>query len=424
MKIAVIGGGSTYTPELIEGFIELAGAWGLEEVSLMDIDAARLEAVGGFIQRMVAADQGTFRVTLTTDLEQAVSGAGFVITQIRVDGQPARHEDIQLGLRYDLIGQETTGVGGFAKAMRTIPPMLDICQAIQKHARDAWLINFTNPSGLVTEAVYKHSSVRVIGLCNNPINFRMGMAAAFQAEPAEIDLDYVGLNHLSWIRKVKVRGEDMISTLLELASDIEGPANVEDLEFPPMMFKALGMIPSPYLRYYYQTEAMLETLKAKPRSRAEEVMEIENELLEIYRDPAENRKPVMLERRGGTFYSKAAVELIDSLYNDLGHYHIVNVPNDGIIDGLPQDSIIETTCVVDGNGAQPLPLGKLEPEIMGLIRVVKAYEQLTIQAAVNNDYSKAYLALVTHPLGPDADVAEQLLDEIISTHQLQLIKPA
>jgi 6-phospho-beta-glucosidase len=416
MKITVIGGGSSYTPELFSGLIDRASSLDLAEVHLHDIDKERLDVVAGFCSRMAAAAKADFTLKATGDLAEAVSGASFVVTQIRVGGNAARKQDELLGMRHGLIGQETTGVGGFAKAMRTIPAMLEICGAIEKESPGAWLINFTNPSGIITEAVLKHSGVKAIGLCNIPVTFHIEMAKALSAKREEVEIESVGLNHLSWVRGIKVGGDDVFDKVLEWAGSAGRPANIEELDYPPEFLKALRMIPMHYLHYFYQTRKMLEAQKTRDKTRAMEVMEIESELMDIYCDESADEKPEMLSRRGGAHYSLAALELIEGIHFDKGDVQVVDVMNNATIPGLPDDAVIETSCRIGREGGRPLPVREPEPVIMGLIRSVKAYEELTVQAAVEKSYEKALLALAVHPLGPDADHAKEVLEDIIATH--------
>jgi 6-phospho-beta-glucosidase len=420
VKVAVIGGGSTYTPELIEGLIAHREDLGLSEVALMDIEPERLGIVGDFCRRMVAHAGAGFRVEVTTERSSALDGSGFVLTQIRVGGQAGRHKDIQLGLRHGLVGQETTGVGGFAKALRTVPVILDICKDMETLCPDAWLINFTNPSGLVTEAILKHGRQRAIGLCNNPINLKIDVAGYLGVEPGQVELDYIGLNHLSWVRRILVDGKDVLPQILEAVTGAGRPANIpEELDYPPGFIQALGMIPSSYLRYYYLTRQMLAELQAKKKSRAEEVMEVEDELMEIYRDPKAKEKPAALAKRGGANYSRAAFELIRAIHLDLGETHVVNVRNQGTIACLPPDCAVEIACRVGAAGADPLPLDPPGPEIRGLMQHVKAYEEMAVQAAVTKSRRAAILALCAHPLVADAKLSEILVKEIENDHGIR-----
>ncbi|MFC1654346.1 6-phospho-beta-glucosidase [Myxococcota bacterium] len=420
MKVAVIGGGSTYTPELIEGLIAHRDDLGLAEVALMDIEPERLAVVGDFCRRMVEHSGAGFRVAVTTDRGAALDQASFVLTQIRVGGQPGRHKDIQLGLRHGLVGQETTGVGGFAKALRTVPVILDICKEMEARCPQAWLINFTNPSGLVTEAILKHGRERAIGLCNNPINLKIDVAKYLGVKPEQVQLDYIGLNHLSWVRRILVDGKDVLPQALEAVTGAGRPANIpEELDYPPGFLKSLGMIPSSYLRYYYLTRQAVAELQAKTKSRAEEVMEVEEELMAVYRDSNAHEKPAALSKRGGANYSRAAFELIRAIHLDLSEIHVVNTRNQSTITCLPPDCAVEVACRVDAAGADPLPLDPPGPQIRGLIQHVKAYEELAVQAAVSRSRRVAILALSTHPLVADVELSETLVQEIENDHGIQ-----
>ena len=417
MKVAVIGGGSTYTPELVDGLIASAAELGLTELVLMDVDQERLDVVGRFCDRMCSHAQAAFRFGSTTDLDAAIADAAFVLTQIRVGGQAGRHKDIQLGLRHGLIGQETTGVGGFAKALRTIPVIVDLCHRMEQLCRHAWLINFTNPSGLVTEAALKQGRDKVIGLCNIPITLKMDAARLLGVDASRLELDYIGLNHLSWVRRILVDGTDVLPEALATLTGVGRPANLpEELDYPGAFLRALGAIPNSYLNYYYRTRRALSELEAKPKSRAQEVMQVEQALLERYRDPNLVSKPAELEKRGGAYYSTAAVDLMRSLVVGDQATHVVNIKNAATIPCLPPECVVEVACRVDASGAHPLPLAPPEPQIRGLMQHVKAYEELTVEAVAARSREKALLALVTHPLVADPDLALALLDEIATEH--------
>ncbi len=419
MRICVIGGGSTYTPELIEGFIDHAQELGLKEVWLHDVDPLRLEIVGGLVKRMVAAKGDPFTVDLTTDRKAAITGSSFVLTQLRVGGQLARHDDTISCLKEDVIGQETTGAGGFAKALRTIPVMLDICEDIKKYAKDAWLINFTNPAGIITEAVLKYGGVKVIGLCNVPIGMKMNIARNYNVGHEEVDLDYVGLNHLAWVRRVWIRGEEKTEEVLQ--QERAQMANIPAFDVGVDYISALKMIPCSYLNYFYLTSETLAHLKTKEKTRAQEVMEIEEALLETYKSLDLKEKPKELEKRGGAFYSLVALSLVKDIHLNAGTKHIVNVRNNGAIEGLPRDSVVEVTALVDKRGAHPTTSGSLHPSILGLVQKVKAYEELTVEAAVNKDYQTALLALSMNPLVDSVHKAKRLLTRFNEHHNLGLV---
>ncbi|MCC6156876.1 MAG: 6-phospho-beta-glucosidase [Deltaproteobacteria bacterium] len=419
MKIGIIGGGSTYTPELIEGLIGRAGAIGLAEVVLMDNDPERLAIVGEFAKRMVTHAAAPFRVVLTAKRAEALDGASFVLTQFRVGHQQARHQDELLGLRHSLIGQETTGIGGMAKALRTLPVIFDICDEMDRLAPGAWLLNFTNPSGLVTEGILNHTPVkRAIGLCNVPIDMKMTVAKFFGVDESEIDMEFVGLNHLGWIRRVAIKGEDITARVLEFLASDQGPANIPDVDYKPELIRALGAVPLYYNRYYYNTERVLAQLQAKPKTRAEEVIDIENKLLAKYADPKQVTKPPELDERGGAYYSKIAVQLIEAIANDTGDEMVVNTQNRGAIPDLPATSVVEITARIGKDGATPRHVAPLEPSVRALIQRAKAYEELTVEAAKTRSYDAALRAIFTNPLGPTADRAKPVLDDLLATNAL------
>lgn len=421
MKITIVGAGSTYSPELAEGLIQEAGELSLKELYLYDIDENRLSIVGGLVQRMVKAKGDPFNVTLTLDRREAIQGADFVLTQIRVGGQEARHLDTKICLAEGLIGQETTGPVGFSKAMRTIPVILDICSDIRAHAPNAVLINFTNPAGIVTEAVMKYGGgVKVIGLCNVPFGMRAAAAEAYGVPVKDVEVDYVGLNHLAWIRKILINGEDKTLELVQKSS--AKPANIPQLAINEEFQVALGMSPNSYLNYFYIQDEMIEHLKEQPKTRAQVVSELEATLLEQYKNPELNIKPKELEKRGGAHYSTVAISLVKDIYYNAGTKHIVNVKNNGALPELPCDAVIEVPAIIDSQGATPLVIGKLEPQIRGLIQHVKAYEELTVEAAVSKNYNQALLALTTNPLVTSVNKAKRILDRFNEEHNLQLVR--
>lgn len=417
MKICVVGGGSSYTPELIEGFIEYWDELPIKTISLMDIDLRKLNIVGDLARRMVEAASVEISIETTTDQSQAIEGASFVINQIRVGGLAARTLDEKIPLKYGVIGQETTGPGGFAKALRTIPIALKIARMIETLAPEAYLINFTNPAGLITEALIKYSSIPVIGLCNLPIGAKMRIAEQLNIDPDNLQLDWVGLNHLNWIRGAAVEGEDVWDEVFEAALEEAYETGGDGWTFSPDLLENLGVIPCGYLNYYYSHNQMLAKQRKTPKTRGEEVQEIEDQLMELYQDPKLREKPPLLEQRGGAYYSKAAVSLISSLRNNKNKIHIVNTVNNGAIPDLPSEAVVEVGCKINGTGAHPQPTRPLPPEIRGLVQVVKAYEELTIDAGVDGDRRKALQALMAHPLVPSYDIARGLLGEILKTHQ-------
>ena len=420
LKICVIGAGSSYTPELVEGVLAYRDSLPAGELALMDIDERKLGIVGALAQRMVSAAQAGIRLTLHTDRRAALEGADFVVSQIRVGGLAARTLDEKIPLQFGTIGQETTGPGGFAKALRTIPVALSIAQDLQALAPGAFLINFTNPSGLVTEALHRYTAVKAIGLCNLPIGVEMRLAQAFQVERSRVRLDWAGLNHLNWIRGAEIAGRDCWEEVFR--REVEDARQSEDdgSDFSPALLEALGMIPCGYLNYFYNRDRALERLIRAPRTRGEEVQEIEDQLLKLYQDPDLHEKPALLEKRGGAFYSTAAVSLIDAIANDRGGVHIVNVPNRGAVPDLPEDAVVEIACQVGKDGARPLPIRPLPDSIRGLVQAVKAYELLAVKAGAEGDRQAALQALLAHPLVPSFDAARGLLDALLEAHRAYL----
>lgn len=404
MRVCVIGGGSVYTPELVEGFISRPGL-PVREIVLMDVDEGRLRVVGGLAQRMVQAAGAGIKISLTTELGEALEGAKYVIAQLRVGGTPARIQDERIPLRFGIVGQETTGPGGFSCALRTIPVMLKIAEEIEKLAPDALLVNFTNPAGLVTEALLRHTRARAVGLCNVPLGMRHMIAGWLEESPQDLELFYSGLNHLSWVFGVRARGKDLTEKALSCAVE---RARKGDFPFSPELVEVLGAIPSYYLRYYYHHDEVLEKQLRAGRTRGEEVLELEAELLRLYAESSLAQKPELLGRRGGARYSQAAVGLISALHHGNGEVHILNVRNDGAIPDLPDDCVVEVPARVGREGIEPLPQGPLPPGVRGLVQAVKAYEELTVKAAVEGDARAALQALLAHPLVPSFSVAKGL----------------
>ncbi|MER7276549.1 6-phospho-beta-glucosidase [Dactylosporangium sp. NPDC000244] len=405
MKIAVVGGGSTYTPELVDGFARLAPF--ASEIVLLDPAADRLAVVGAFARRILSAQGSRTTLRWTSDVDDALAGASTVVIQLRVGGQQARISDETFPLACDCVGQETTGAGGFAKALRTVPVVLDIARRADP---GAWIVNFTNPVGIVTRALLDDGH-KAAGLCNVAIGFQRRWAAALGVDPSAVTLDHVGLNHLTWERAVYVDGTDRLPALLD--SSLEEIA--AGVQIPPAVVRALGYVPSYYLRYFYSHDEVVAAERHEP-TRGERVLEIERELLSMYADPSLDRKPDLLGQRGGAFYSEAAVGLIASLHDDDGGVHAVNVRNRGFFPFLPGDAVIETTCRVGAAGATPVPAPPLPAHLAGLISGVSAYEDLAVQAAVRGGRDRVYRALLTHPLVAQHDKAERLTDDLLAAN--------
>jgi 6-phospho-beta-glucosidase len=403
MKVAVVGGGSTYTPELVSGLSRLD----VSEFVLHDIDAERRAVVGGLARRMLDRQGYAGSLDVTDELDRAVAGADFVLLQIRVGGQEARLADETFPLPCGCIGQETTGAGGLAKALRTVPVILEIAERVRESS-DAWIVDFTNPVGIVTRALLDHGH-RAIGLCNVAIGFQRRWAAGLGVEPSRVVVDQVGLNHLTWVRRVLFDGRDVLPEILAE----HGGEIARDLGLPRRVLDELGVVPSYYLRYFYaHDEVLREQLDGVPR--AQTVAEIERELLQLYRDPTLVEKPALLEQRGGAFYSEAALGLVASLVSDDGAVHEVDVRNMGTLTGLADDDVVEVPARVTSAGAVPLEQPALAPELLGLAQHVAAYERLALRAALSREPVDVKKALLAHPLIGQYAVAEQLLESMVT----------
>ena len=417
-KITVIGGGSTYTPELIDGFIQHETDLQVNEIALYDIDEERLNVVGGMAQRQVKYAELDTKVTLNLDRPKAVDGAKFVLSSMRIGHMAARILDEKIPLKYNVIGQETTGPGGTFKAFRTIPVTLDIARDMEKYAPDAWYINFTNPSGIMTEAILKHTNLNVVGLCNNPINTIAAMAEAFHVKPKDVFLEWMGLNHVNWVRKVYIKGEDVTQQLID---NLEKMMDIEEMpKIDPDLVRTLGVLPTYYLQYYYFHPQRLAEAKAAEKSRGEVVLEVEKELLKKYADPSVLVKPPELAQRGGARYSEAAVNLIMSLMLDRRDVQIVVARNGTSIPDLDPDVSVEVPCVVGAHGVTPLSMGRFPESIRALCQQAKSWESATVKAAVSGSRRDAYLAMLQNPLVPDYFTAVKLVDEMLEAHKQYL----
>ncbi|MFE3581644.1 6-phospho-beta-glucosidase [Streptomyces vinaceus] len=421
MKLAVVGGGSTYTPELIDGFARLRDTLPIGELVLIDPATERLELIGALARRIFAKQGHPGRVTTTADLDGGVEGADAVLLQLRIGGQAARLQDETWPLECGCVGQETTGAGGLAKALRTVPVVLDIAERVRRANPDAWIIDFTNPVGIVTRALLR-AGHKAVGLCNVAIGFQRKFAALLDLAPSDIHLDHVGLNHLTWelgVRKGGPDGEDLLPGLLAE----HGAAVAEDLRLPRAVLDRLGVVPSYYLRYFYAHDAVVRELGGKP-SRAAEVAAMEKELLALYADPALDEKPELLAKRGGAFYSEAAVDLAAALLGDggpgPGSVQVVNTLNNGTLPFLPDDAVIEVQARVDRSGPVPLAAARLDPLYAGLVAHVTAYEDLALDAAVRGGRERVFKALLAHPLVGQFDLAEGLTDRLLAHNKEHL----
>ncbi|MFF8943125.1 6-phospho-beta-glucosidase [Streptomyces sp. NPDC014864] len=418
MKLTVVGGGSTYTPELVDGFARLRDTLPVEELVLVDPAADRLESVGGLARRILARQGHVARIVTTSDLDAGVDGADAVLLQLRVGGQAARERDETWPLECGCVGQETTGAGGLAKALRTVPVVLDIAERIRRTNPRAWVIDFTNPVGIVTRALLR-AGHRAVGLCNVAIGLQRKFAALLGLSPADVHLDHLGLNHLTWETGVRLggpEGEDVLPGLLAG----HGDRIAEDLRLPRTLLDRLGVVPSYYLRYYYAHDQVVDELRTKP-SRAAEVAAMERQLLEMYGDPALDEKPALLAGRGGAYYSEAAVDLAAALLGGGGSpYQVVNAPNRGTLPFLPDDAVIEVQAAVGPKGAAPLPVPAVDPLYAGLMAHVTAYEDLALEAALRGGRDRVFRALLAHPLIGQYALAETLTDRLIAHNREHL----
>ncbi|MCX4908629.1 6-phospho-beta-glucosidase [Streptomyces sp. NBC_00878] len=418
MKLAVVGGGSTYTPELIDGFARLRDTLPIEELVLVDPALDRLELVGGLARRIFAKQGHPGRVTTTDDLDAGVEGADAVLLQLRVGGQAARNEDETWPLECGCVGQETTGAGGLAKALRTVPVVLDIAERVRRANPDAWIIDFTNPVGIVTRALLQ-AGHKAVGLCNVAIGFQRRFAGMLGVNPTDVHLNHVGLNHLTWETGVRLGGPEGENLLPKLLAE-HGDALADTLRMPRDILDRLGVVPSYYLRYFYAHDEVVRELGTKP-SRAAEVAEMERELLKMYGDPELDEKPELLAKRGGAYYSEAAVDLAASLLGGGGStYQVVNTYNRGTLPFLPDDAVIEVQAAVGHAGATPLPVGPVDPLYAGLMANVTAYEDLALEAALRGGRERVFRALLAHPLVGQYAYAEGLTDRLIAHNREHL----
>ncbi|MEU0588805.1 6-phospho-beta-glucosidase [Streptomyces sp. NPDC006132] len=418
MKLTVVGGGSTYTPELVDGFARLRDTLPVGELVLMDPAEDRLALVGGLARRILARQGHPGRITTTTDLDEAVDGADAVLLQLRVGGQAARRQDETWPLECGCVGQETTGAGGLAKALRTVPVVLDIADRVRRTNPRAWILDFTNPVGIVTRALLQ-AGHKAIGLCNVAIGLQRTFARLLDVAPTDLHLDHVGLNHLTWETAVRLggpEGEDVLPKLLTA----HGDTIATDLRLPRPLLDTLGTIPSYYLRYYYAHDEVVRDLSTKP-SRAAEVADIERRLLEMYANPALDEKPDLLAKRGGAYYSEAAVDLAASLLGNTGTpYQVVNTHNNGTLPFLPDDAVIEVQAAVSAKGASPLPVRPVDPLYAGLMANVTAYEHLALEAALHGGRDRVFRALLAHPLIGQYAYAETLTDRLVAHNREHL----
>lgn len=416
MKICIIGAGSTYTPELIEGIINKRETLPVDQLYLMDIDERKLNIVGGLCSRMVEAAGLNCKVVLTMNYEEALKDAEFVLAQIRVGKLPARAKDEKIPLKYGLIGQETCGMGGMFKGFRTIPVMLNIVKLMEKCCPNAWLINFSNPSGLIAQALLNHTNVKMMGLCNVPINMIDGIKRRLNLPNAKVE--YIGLNHFTYVTSIEDGGKDYLNEALEQGVNSEAMKNIPASGFSAEQIKAIGGIPSSYLEYYYLKDSKLEKLRKAEKTRAEVCMELEEQLLDLYKDASLHVKPEQLSKRGGARYSEVAVNLVNAIYNDLQEVHVVNVLNNGALDFLQDNDAVEIQAIVGKDGAKPIKATHVNSDhIKEYIQAIKAYERHAVAAAITGSREEAIKAMIMNPLMNDLNTSIACFEEMLEAHK-------
>lgn len=428
LKLVIIGGGSSYTPEIIEGIIRRHQSFPVTDIVLVDVKEGKekLEIVGELSKRMIEKQQLSINLSWTLDRKMALRGADFVSTQIRVGGLAAREKDERIPLRHGFIGQETNGAGGIFKALRTIPVMMELAEDVHSICPEAWIVNFTNPAGIITETLLKHSPhKKVIGVCNIPFNMRQSTAEILSVNPDTVQIEFVGMNHFVFGSKVNVSGKDRTAEVLEkLRQGLDySPANIVNLGWSKTFIEAVGLLPNPYHQYYFQTKEVLKKdMKAfkENGTRAEVVQQLETSLFNIYRDPDLREKPKQLEERGGAFYSDVACSLMDSIYNNRRDVQTVNTMNNGAIPDLPHDAVIEVNAIITGDGPKPIAVGQLPAQVKGMIYEMKAFEELVIRAGLTGNYNDAYTAMLMNPLVREEEGSKLLLDELLEAHKAYL----
>ena len=421
INLAVIGAGSTYTPELIDGLIRRREILPLGQLRLMDIDSEKLRIVGGLCRRMLEAARSDAEVVLTQDMEQAIGGADFVIAQVRVGRLAARERDELIPQKYGLLGQETTGIGGMMKALRTVPVIRQVAETMERLAPEAWLINFSNPSGLVAQALKDDKpDRRILGLCNIPINMQAQAARILGEDPAALEYGFVGLNHLLYLHSVKKDGQECIGKVLDAPQETI-MKNVPDISADAAFLKEIGALPCSYLNYFYRTEDMLKKNREAEKCRAQVCMDIEADLLVQYDAPTLCEKPEGLDKRGGALYSEAAISLVEAIFNDTGAVHTVNIRNGGAYPFMAAEDVVEVQARIGREGAVPMMLGdEIHPHIKELMMQVKQYEKLTAKAALTGDRQALYAAAAAHPLIGDSEQARACLEEMLEANKAYL----
>ncbi len=418
LKIAVIGAGSTYTPELINGFITRNKQLKIDSFYMMDIDREKTEIVTGLGKRMLEANGINSKVIITENAEEAIEGADYILGQIRVGKLDARIRDEKIPLKYNLLGQETTGAGGFMKALRTIPVMMDIARKIERLSPEAWFINFSNPSGIIADALLNNTNVKMLGLCNAPINMIRRAKEMLPENTKNFDYDFVGLNHLFWLTAIYADGKEILQNLFSGGYKDNSLKNIPEVIYEEELLKAIKGLPVSYLNYYYFRDKMIKKCRDAGMTRGEECKVIEAELLELYKDINLKEKPGVLDKRGGALYSEAAVSIVDAIENDKNEIHVVDVKNNGALSFMGKDDVIEAKCIINKKGATPIKINNFNNQhVIGLMQAVKAYEKLTVRAGIEGSYEAALGALLANPLVGDYYKAKGVLDEMLEANK-------
>lgn len=413
VKVAIIGAGSVYTPELLDMMGQMRDEINIEELRLMDINAERLDTMYNFTGRFLNNIDYKLKLVKTADRIEAITGVDFVVTQIRVGGNAARVNDEKIPLKYGVLGQETTGAGGFAKALRTIPVMVDIAKDVAKHNPSAWMINYTNPTGIVAEAVTKYTDANFVALCGGGRHPGNMLHRCLGISHSRVRYDFFGLNHFNFSYNITIDGRPVTEDEFEKMAETVSGVN-KDLTM------ALGSIPSLYIPYYYNKNDRIKHVAEAERTRGEIVQDLEKELFEIYADTAVCTKPELLSKRGGGDYAEMALGVLGAIANNKDTFAVCNVQNNGAIPFLPNDAVIETACMVNADGVRPITFKSFPDNVWGLICAVKNYETLTVEAAVHGDRNKALMALLAHPLVMDYDIAAPMLDELLEANKQYL----
>lgn len=429
LKLVTIGGGSSYTPELIEGYIKRKDQLPIKEIWLVDIPEGRkkLEIVGAMAKRMVKAAHLDWQVHLTLDRREALQNADFVSTQFRVGLLEARVKDERIPGSYGMLGQETNGAGGIFKAFRTVPVILDIVKDMKELCPNAWLINFTNPSGMITEAIKTYGKWdKVIGLCNVPVMAMMNEPETIGRKLSDLTYKFAGIDHFHWHRVFDHTGKEVTMDIIDQMYDGANaglPQNIFDVKFFREQLNQMKMIPCGYHRYYYREQEMLDHSLAEfngEGTRAQQVIQIEHELFTLYQDPDLDYKPKQLAERGGAHYSDAACEAIASIYADKKTHMVVSTLNRGSVPDLPSDHVVEVSAQIGAAGALPMAFGHFQPAERGWIQLMKNMELVIDEAAVTGDYGLALQAFIMNPMIKSGQKAKDMLDEMLVANEKYL----